>query len=220
MFHGKKLSLKDAAARAGVSKVTLWRLVQRGALEAELDDSGSKSRYQIDEETFQKWLETFRPYEVERFSEEPETLGNVSGDPVETTVETEKRFFQRTETVCETVEMVSAELHRLALETARQALESARKGEERAERAERQLTSLSGQLIQYQQVLQERAESLQEKEALAQQAQLLAQENELKLQRYEQEKLQMLEELETTRSRVNWLEKRVPRWVRGLFGAG
>jgi len=223
MIHSKKLSLKDAATLAGVSKVTLWRLVQRGELEASIDGTGTKNRYEIEEETFLKWLETFRRNgngSEKRFKPSSETDEDVSQVVSETPIDSMKHFFQQTETVCETVEMVSADLHRLALDMAKQALENTRKAEERAERAERQLNALSGQLIQYQQVLEERTQSLQEKESLAKRAELLAQENATQLSIYEQEKQQWLDELEISKQRVNWLEKRVPRWVRGLFGAG
>lgn len=200
------LTLKEAAELASVSKVTLWRLVTKGELEALQDEKG---RYRVPREAFQKWLATFR----------------------ETMQETEKRFRNDAETVtesavtyretaCETVEVVPADLHRVALESLRHALEGARRAEQRAERAERQMQALSGQLVQYQQVLEERAESLFEKEALLKQTELLEAENAQRLSFYEQEKLQWMQELETTRSRVNWLEKRVPKWVRGLFGAG
>lgn len=222
----EKINLKEAAALAGVSKVTLWRLIQKGELEASQDE---KKRYSIQRETFLRWCETFQPpgpATEKRFMAEDETLpdadetpGNVSHRCSETpeTPEMDEDRFTRD---FETVEMVPAELHRLALESVRHALESARRAEARAERAERQMEALGGQLVQYQQALQERAESLIEKEAIAKQAEFLAQENAQRLSRYEEEQLQWAQELETTRSRVHWLEKRVPRWVRGLFGAG
>jgi excisionase family DNA binding protein len=208
------LSLKQAAELAGVSKVTLWRLVTKGEVEATQDEKG---RYLIRRETFLKWRETLQ-----------ETLQETIQ---ETAREAEKRFsndretmheapVKHTETAYETVEMVPADLHRMALENIRQALENARRAEERAERAERQMKALGGQLIQYQQVLQERAESLFEKEARVKQAELLERENAERLSLYEQEKQQWALEVETAKSRVNWLEKRVPKWVRGLFGAG
>jgi len=47
----------------------------------------------------------------------------------------------------------------------------------------------------------------------------LAEENRRHQELWEAEKEQLLSELRTHKERVNWLEKRVPRWVRGLFGA-
>lgn len=225
-----RITLKEAAELAGVSKVTLWRLIQKGELDASQDE---KSRYTLTRETVLKYRETFHGNDAnpqKRFTETPDAIMETSngfqdrsetpqspGNVTETPETTEKRF---PETVYETVEMVSADLHRLALESARHALESARRAEERADRADRQMEILSGQLIQYQRALQERAESLAEKEAIAKQAELLVEENTQRLSLYEQEKHQWLQELETTKTRVNWLEKKVPKWVRGLFGAG
>lgn len=221
-----QFTLKEAAELAGVSKVTLWRLVQKGELEASQDDKG---RYTLERETVMKYRETLQrntPNSAQRFNGQPETpesfpapnetASNVSQPEPETI---QPRSSSVSEAVYETVEMVSAELHRLALESARHALESSRRAEDRADRAERQMEILSGQLIQYQRALQERAESLAEKEAIAKQAVLLAEENAQRLSLYEQEKHQWLLELETTKTKINWLEKKVPRWVRGLFGA-
>lgn len=214
-----RFTLKEAAELAGVSKVTLWRLVQKGELEASLDDRG---RYTLERETVMKYRATLQRNEPEltkRFGNEPET-SPVKSNASESEPEiVESRFGKAPETGYETVEMVPAELHRIALESARHALESSRRAEDRADRAERQMEALSGQLIQYQHALQERAESLAEKEALAKQAELLANENAQRLSLYEQEKQQWMLELETAKSRINWLEKKVPRWVRGLFGA-
>lgn len=214
-----QFTLKEAAELAGVSKVTLWRLVQKGELEASLDDRG---RYTLERETVLKYRATLQrnePDHAKRFTSEPEApfpQGNVSEAAPEII---ENRFSNASETPYETVEMIPAELHRIALESARHALESSRRAEDRADRAERQMEALSGQLIQYQHALQERAESLAEKEALAKQAELLAEENSQRLSLYEQEKQQWMLELETAKSRINWLERKVPRWVRGLFGA-
>lgn len=221
-----QFTLKEAAELAGVSKVTLWRLVQKGELAASQDEKG---RYTLERETVLKYQETVqrnaseqaqrfanRPVTPEPPQETPETSGNVSTTETETP---QFHFSNTSGTVYETVEMVPADLHRLALESARHALESSRRAEDRADRAERQMEALSGQLIQYQRALQERAESLAEKEAIAKQAELLAEENAQKLSLYEQEKQQWALELETTKTKINWLEKKVPRWVRGLFGA-
>jgi hypothetical protein len=87
------------------------------------------------------------------------------------------------------------------------------------ERAQLQMESLRHELLSTRRVLTEQAESLAEKEALARQARLLEEENRQVREVWEQEKMQLLAEVKTHRERVNWLEKRVPRWVRGLFGA-
>lgn len=219
----EQFTLKEAAELAGVSKVTVWRLVQKGELAATQDDKG---RYTLERETVLKYRETLHKNDdshAKRFEETPETTketeASTSTSSSNVTETPAERFARAPETPYETVEMVSSELHRLALESARHALESTRRAEDRADRAERQMEALSGQLIQYQRALQERAESLAEKEAIAKQAEILAEENAQKLSLYEQEKQQWALELETAKTRINWLERKVPRWVRGLFGA-
>ena len=218
------LSLKEAAVIAKVSKVTLWRSVQKGDLVAIMDE---KNRYMLERETLQKWCETFQGETAKRFTktsetteipretfhEEDETECNASEEPPETT----ETFHGK---VYETVEMVSADLHLVALETTRHALESARRAEERAERTDRRLEALTGAVSQYQMVLGERAESLAEKDAMVLAAQALAEENARKLEEFEAEKAALVERLKMSENRVDWLEKRVPRWVRSLFRAG
>mgnify|MGYP003374957875 CR=1 FL=1 len=51
-------------------------------------------------------------------------------------------------------------------------------------------------------------------------ARRLAEENAKKLQEFELEKAALTERLKMSENRVDWLEKRVPRWVRSLFRAG
>ena len=102
--------------------------------------------------------------------------------------------------------------------------------------AERSKVSLESQLAQYQRVLSEHAESLAEERALrltlqarseetavsleeVRQAEVLREENLRNQELWQAEKAQLVSELTHHQERVNWLEKRVPRWVRGLFGA-
>lgn len=215
------LTLKEAAELAGVSKVTLWRLVQRGSLEAVLDE---KKRYTISLKALQKWMETFQRGGEKRFSGVNETETETFPLPEDGV----KRFKETPEATVpgceafqtETVEMVSADLHRVALESTRYALECVRRAEERAGLAERRLESLGGQLLQYQNVLSERSESLAEKEALCRAADALALENAQRMEQFEAEKADLLEKLRVSQSRVEWIERRVPRWVRALFRAG
>jgi len=105
--------------------------------------------------------------------------------------------------------------------------------------AERSKIALEVQLNQYQRVLSENAESLAEERALRLSWQARSEElkslveapsvseAEEELRRYnesqrllwESEKAELLQSVEAHKRRVEWLEKRVPRWVRGLFGA-
>jgi hypothetical protein len=96
----------------------------------------------------------------------------------------------------------------------------------RMEHTERARITLEVQLGQYQRALSENAESLLEAKALCQSAELRLQDEERLLQEnlrnqqiWDMEKEQLKAELEQKSRRVDWLEKRMPRWVRGLFGA-
>ena len=193
-----ELSLKQAAELVGISKATLWRAVHRGEVAALQDDKG---HYRLSLEALSKWRETFQ-------GNTQTSSRNVSDAPGES-------FHAGSP---ETIHLVSSDLHRVALETTRQALESARRAEERAERAERLQMVLQGQLIQHQSILGERAESLLEVEARARQAELLAIENEQRLVEFTAERETLERELQSTRKRINWLEQRIPRWVRRCFG--
>ena len=104
-------------------------------------------------------------------------------------------------------------------------------------RLERQSTALGCELQLYRQSISENAASIAEREAFRLQAQALEaekealeeslrlqakaleEENRERLERWESEKAQLTEQLRATSSRVVWLEKRVPTWVRKLFGA-
>lgn len=96
------------------------------------------------------------------------------------------------------------------------------------EQAQRGRLNLEMQLKQYQLVLGEQAESLSEERArrlsveseVDRARQELEEENARKLQEFEAERAQLVERLKLSESRVDWLEKRVPRWVRALFRAG
>ncbi len=105
--------------------------------------------------------------------------------------------------------------------------------------AERAKIALEVQLTQYQRVLCENAESLAEERALRLSWQARSEElktqvetpsvneaeeelrrhNESQKLLWESEKAELLQSVEIHKRRVEWLEKRVPRWVRGLFGA-
>lgn len=87
------------------------------------------------------------------------------------------------------------------------------------ERAQQQVDSLRHELGSTRRVLSEQAESLAEKESKARQAELLRAENENLKSLWEAEKEALRRELEENSQRLSSLEKKVPRWVRGLFGA-
>ena len=121
-------------------------------------------------------------------------------------------------------DMSTAEMALAGLRTAQEQtaliLEQLRVSQDSRERAERQLELMRGEYRQAQLALTESAESLNQREALWRysEAELKAH-NEQRMALWEAERAEMLKDLDTSRKRVQWLEKRVPRWVRGLFGA-
>lgn len=118
-----------------------------------------------------------------------------------------------------TTEMALAGL-RTAQEQTALVLDQLRVAQELRERAERQLELVRGEYRLAQLALTESAESLSQREALWLQSEAeLKLHNEQQMALWEAEKANLVKELETSRKRVDWLEKRVPRWVRGLFGA-
>ncbi len=118
-----------------------------------------------------------------------------------------------------TTEMALAGL-RVAQEQTALVLEQLRATQESRDRAERQLELVRGEYRQAQLALTESAESLSQRHARWLQSEAeLREHNERLVAGWETEKAEMLRDLEISRKRVQWLEKRVPRWVRGLFGA-
>lgn len=118
-----------------------------------------------------------------------------------------------------TTEMALAGL-RTAQEQTALVLDQLRVAQELRERAERQLELVRGEYRLAQLALTESAESLSQREALWRQSEAeLKQHNEQQMALWEAEKANLVKDLETSWKRVDWLEKRVPRWVRGLFGA-
>lgn len=219
------ITLREAADLAGVSRPTLFRAVQRGELSVRTETVGKTKKILVSREDVQAWSCSRTAHE------QPE-----QGD--------EQAFEQGGEQVAQAREQVPLLAHldlvRLLESTQLRLLDAT----ERAHRAERQADVVRMELLATRNCLTEHAESIHEKEASlrhheelrAQNRQLqeqwdeeraeqerqlmeLAAENAARLSLYEQEKQQWALELETSKTRVNWLEKRVPRWVRGLFGA-
>jgi excisionase family DNA binding protein len=107
------------------------------------------------------------------------------------------------------------------------ALEMLQEQGEEVRRLERQGVALQYELSSYRRALAESAESLAERDALRKQieseslrAESQALENAKLREIFEAEKASLTEEVRLSKSRVDWLEKRVPRWVRSLFRAG
>mgnify|MGYP001210716879 CR=1 FL=1 len=210
----EKIGLKQAADRLDVSKDTLWRAIKRGELDAERDHGPRGTQYWLSWPQVEEWWESRkdrkRLEEAPQAFEEPQVTilrGSDTAAPQEPQVFDAALAAPAVEvfTALAAPAAVPVEVHLQALRL--------------VERAQLQMESLRHELLSTRRVLTEQAESLAEKEALARQARLLEEENRQVRELWEQEKQQLLAEVRTHRERVNWLEKRVPRWVRGLFGA-
>lgn len=210
------MSLREAADLVGVSRPTLFRAVQRGELPVRTETVGKSKRILVSREAVQDWA----------CSREQGELVQEQGESVH-----EQAREQTTEQPREQPEQVPLLAHldlvRLLEDTQVRLLEAT----ERAHRAERQNDLLKMEILTTRNVLTENAQSLSERAATQKQHEQLRQqweheraqleaENTARLSLYEQEKQQWISEVETSRARVDWLEKRVPKWVRGLFGAG
>ena len=214
------ITLREAADLAGVSRPTLFRAVQRGELSVRTETIGKTKKILVSREDVQAWSCS------RSASEQPE-----QGD---------EQAHEQGEQLEQVPLLAHLDLVRLLESTQLRLLDAT----ERAHRAERQADVVRMELLATRNCLTEHAESIHEKEASlrhyeelrAQNRQLQEQwdrersererqlaelqaENVARLSLYEQEKQQWALELETSKTRVNWLEKRVPRWVRGLFGA-
>jgi len=215
-----RIGLKQAAEKLGVSKDTLWRAIRREELEAERDHGPSGTQYWLSWEKVEEWWETRRSgkraEEAPQASEASETIvGRVvmefprqapqaSEEPHEVLEAPAVEVLSALATP-EAVAVVPAEVHLQALRL--------------VERAQLQVEAMRYELNSTRRVLTEQAESLVEKEARVREAELLREENQQNQALWEAEKAQLVSELTHHRERVNWLEKRVPGWVRGLFGA-
>ena len=118
-----------------------------------------------------------------------------------------------------TMDSVPIEVHKMALQTAHRALSELEIARVASERYERRFEALEGEVKTYQRALSEQAESLAERDARVKEQAALAEENARKLAEFEAERAAMKEELRLHKERVSWLEQRVPRWVRRVFGA-
>ena len=213
------ITLREAAELVGVSRPTLFRAVQRGELQIRTENSGKTKKILVLRESVRDWACSREQSEQGR--EQPR--------------EQSEQFDEQIAEQREQVPLLAhLDLVRLLEATQVRLLEAT----ERAHRAERQNDVMKMELFSTRNCLTEHAQTLFEKDAsvreqheiLLEQSRLqneawerdrahLEAENAARLAQYEKEKQEWIAEVETTKTRVNWLEKRVPRWVRGLFGA-
>lgn len=225
------ITLREAADLAGVSRPTLFRAVQRGELPVRTEMIGKTKKILVSREDVQAWACSRSPHEQ---------LEQADEQGAERRTEQAAQGLEQDEQLEQVPLLAHLDLVRLLESTQLRLLEAT----ERAHRAERQADVIRMELLATRNCLTEHAESIHEKEAaLRQHEELRAQNRELqeqweseraeranrlaeleaentaRLSLYEQEKQQWALDLETSKTRVKWLEKRVPGWVRGLFGA-
>jgi excisionase family DNA binding protein len=113
------------------------------------------------------------------------------------------------------------------LDMLQEAQQNAKESLEEARRYERQSIALQYELHSYRRALSENAQTLVEKQTMADQAEHLAErtreleeQNKIQLEQFETEKIELYDRLKLSERRIDWLERRVPKWVRKVFGAG
>lgn len=194
------LGLKEAANLAGVSRDTLRRAIQRGELPALLVTGKTGPQFEVDQADVEVWVQkratVYPQWEDEQATQAQQDLLEDAQVQVQSeaggTSELSLRLSSLEDSHCDQ----SLALVRLAIQ--QDLLQSVQRWKERAGSSKAKVRKLRKQLAEV-------AE--------------LAEENRRHQELWEAEKEQLMAEIRTRQERVNWLEKRVPRWVRGLFGA-
>ena len=197
------LGLKEAAIVAGVSRDTLRRAIQRGELPALLVTGKTGPQFEVDQADVEVWVQkratAYPQWQEDEQAplaqhEEPaqaeQGATQAQQDPVG------EQLSLRLASLEDSHRDQSLALVRLAIQ--QDLFQSVQKWKDRAGSSKAKASKLRKQLA-----------------GLAE----LAEENRRRQEIWEAEKEQLLSEIRTSQERVNWLEKRVPRWVRGLFGA-
>jgi hypothetical protein len=211
----ERLNLTEAAKILGVSVATARRLVFKNELQAFKVQRGDKERWEV--------LKS----EVFRLKREGFSM-NASED-------TKPDFIREADDVKPSEnasQTIPVEAHLEALKLLGRLQDKVEEERRLREQAERARLAMDWQMNQYRNALSEQAESLAEAQAMRKVAEaqveeresselaLLAEENARLMQEFEAEKAALTERLKMSENRVDWLEKRVPRWVRSLFRAG
>mgnify|MGYP003610896013 CR=1 FL=1 len=196
------LGLKEAASVAGVSRDTLRRAIQRGELPALLVTGKTGPQFEVDEADVEVWARK-RATAYPQWEEEQATQGQQEEPAQDAQVQSEAgdemaggQLGLRLANLEDSHRDQSLALVRLAIQ--QDLFQSVQKWKDRAGSRKAKVSKLRKQLAEV-------AE--------------LAEENRRRQELWEAEKEQLLSEIRTRQERVNWLEKRVPVWVRGLFGA-
>lgn len=220
------VTLKQGAELTGMSRPTLFRAVQRGELTQRREQVNHQERILVSLQELLSWAQAREQAPLFR------ELGTEQREqPGEQPEPSREQAGEQTELVSEQVPL---EAYLATLKLLEDTQDRYLEVQDRAHRAERQLDRLGWELVSYRQALTEHAESLAEREARARQAELALQEvrekdEHARLQQEESlrqlaaeasEKEHLAEQLRLAKARVDWLEQRVPRWVRKMFRAG
>lgn len=202
-MNNNTIGLKEAAQLAGVSRDTLRRAIQRGELPALLVTGKTGPQFHVEEIEIQRWMQkrlTAYPMWQEapvqdeppdRNPQEPVTVQTVQQGSSD-----DVQLDRRLATLEENHRDQSLALVRLAIQ--QDLIQSVQKWKERAGVNKSKVSKLRKQLADIAD---------------------LTEQNRRNQELWEAEKEQLVRELKTHQERVTWLEKRVPRWVRGIFGA-
>lgn len=218
MRNSELLPLKEAAMVAGVSRPTLFRAVQKGELPAQSEPGqNGKLRYLLSRHEVENWSRLRRETELPHVHRQGTTeqrepildaqweLVEQEDEQEEPTTNASERSPERLNEEYEPTMNIPVSVHLHLVNELR--------------RMERESLSLAVELSRHRLALAENAESIVEREARARQAEAIAEQNAEQLAQFELERAELTERMKTMETRVNWLEKRVPRWVRAMFGA-
>lgn len=200
------LGLKEAASVAGVSRDTLRRAIQRGELPALLATGKTGPQFEVDQADVEVWAQK-RATAYPQWQEDEQAAQAQQEEPAQGAQGAQGQHSESDETVGGEMSLRLANLEdshrdqslalvRLAIQ--QDLFQSVQKWKDRAGSSKAKVSKLRKQLAEV-------AE--------------LAEENRRRQELWEAEKEQLISEIRSSQERVNWLEKRVPRWVRGLFGA-
>ncbi len=237
--YERMIDLKSAAISAGVHRTTIFRAMQQGKVQGHRVQFGSqKSQFFLEKDSFEKWLGERSDYahtspsevHAQPFAHDP-MYKEANAQPRAHSAHRDAQTVVQDQSVHTTLQQLSQALSE-ALRQSEDARLDCKQAWEESRRLERQLLAAQFEISKYQNALTERAESFSEiscaKLELEKKVETiqddhqskLAEENARQLQEFEQEKAALVERLKMSENRVDWLEKRVPRWVRSLFRAG
>lgn len=210
MKNDERCSIKQLAETLGISKDTVLRAIQKGELQAEFGHGPAGAQYWLDLETAHTWWESRKSRK-----QNPEGEGcsaaqkQAPQEPLQAPASAESPAVLEAQ-----VEVFSLQpaFQTVPIEVHLQALRL-------VDRAQVHLESLQIELYSTRKTLSSQAESLLNQQVLQQRAEDLARDNAQQKALWEAEKHQLLEELQGHKIRAESLDKKVPRWVRKMFGA-